>query len=105
MLRDNVFREGRDGIGIGDVERHCRHVRPPGDRGFQLGGVAASDDDMVARVVPALREREADARAAAGDEDGVAAGLHYASPWGGEKAKYSNIIQKKEDTPNCKSYP
>src|SRR3546814_8903130 len=99
MLRENVFREGRDGIGIGDVERHRRHVRPPDDRGFQLGGVAAGDDDLVARVVPALREREADARAAAGDEDGVAAGLHCASPWGGEKAKYSYTLQKKVGTP------
>src|SRR3546814_18665921 len=60
---------------------------------------------MVARVVPALREREADARAAAVDEDGVAAGLHCASPWGGEKAKYSYTLQKKVGTPKCHSYP
>src|SRR3546814_20884042 len=92
MLRDDVFCEGRDGIGIGDVERHRRHVWPSRDRGFELGGVAAGDDDGVARVVPAMREREADARAAAGDEDGVAAGFPGASPWGvrwggGEAAK------------------
>src|SRR3546814_9549173 len=47
----------------------------------------------------------ADARAAAGDEDGVAAGLHCASPWGGEKAKYSYTLQKKVGTPKCHSYP
>src|SRR3546814_8008880 len=39
------------------------------------------------------------------DEDGVAAGLHCASPWGGEKAKYSYTLQKKVGTPKCHSYP
>src|SRR3546814_19872161 len=92
MLRDDVFCDGRDGIGIGDVERHRRHVWPSRDRGFELGRFAAGDDDGVARLVPAIREREADARAAAGEEDGVAAGFTGGSPWGvrwggGETAK------------------
>src|SRR5690606_34285013 len=56
--------------------------------------------------VPALREREADARAAAGDEDGVAAGLHGASPSGVvRRPRYSYTLRKKEGTRKCHSYP
>src|SRR5690606_32648007 len=70
--------EVRDTIGAVDVDRHRRHVRATGAGLFERVTAAPCDDDLVAQVVKAVGERLADARSAAGDEDGVASEFHGA---------------------------
>ena len=84
----------------GDVELRRVHVRASGDRRFQLRGVAAGDDHDVSCVMPALGKRKPDARSAAGNENGVAGGLHESSPleWVLRRPEYPYTLQKKEGT-------
>ena len=47
--------------------------------GVEIRLAASGDDDLVAELVELLGDAEADARAAAGDEDGVSGEIHRGS--------------------------
>ena len=59
-----------------DIEHHRVHVGPSGDRRVQRLDPTPGDDYGVAQIVQPLGQRGTDAAAAAGDENGVAVGLH-----------------------------
>src|SRR3546814_9161931 len=80
VLGDRAPREILDRARTADVERHRRHVLAPRDRAIERFLPPAGDDHRVAEIVETLRERFADARSAAGDEDGVAGLFHGGAP-------------------------
>jgi hypothetical protein len=52
------------------------HARICGQRGFQMSLATPGDDDLVAASVQRFGQSAPDARAAAGDEDGIAGEFH-----------------------------
>ena len=72
----NFCGEGFDRGRIFDVEREGLHAGIGGDRLVEHGLTAACDNDLVALLVEGFSEAAADAGSAAGDEDGVSAGIH-----------------------------
>src|SRR3546814_9933553 len=88
VLGDRAPREILDRARTADVERHRRHVLAPRDRAIERFLPPAGDDHRVAEIVETLRERFADARSAAGDEDGVAGLFH-----GGRSEEHTSELQ------------
>ena len=68
--------ESGDASRIVRIEGDRVHVGPPRDRAVQRLLAASGDDDGIAQIVEALGDRLADARSAAGDQDGVSADVH-----------------------------
>ena len=75
-IRQQLLREGRDRRRVGHVQRHRRHAGMVRDHGIEGVAPPPGDDDLIAGLVKFMRQRRADARTAAGDEDGIACGLH-----------------------------
>ena len=73
---DELGGEGADAGGVFDVEHGRRHAGIGGDCFIEHLFAAAGDDDVIAEFVERLGETAADTGAAAGDEDGVASGVH-----------------------------
>ncbi len=75
-IGDKLRGEGFDALGVLDVEDGGGHAGVGGDGLIEHGLAPAGDDDFVAESVERLGEGAADARTAAGDEDGISSGFH-----------------------------
>src|SRR5690606_7527904 len=76
VLDGDPLRERRYRIRGGDVELDCVHAASSRDGLFKGPEATSRHDDRVAEIVETSGELAADARASAGDEDGVACRLH-----------------------------
>jgi hypothetical protein len=68
--------KGADGGGVFDVEVERLHAGVGGSGRVERLPAASGDDDLVAEGVKRFSQSAANAGAAAGDEDGVAGGIH-----------------------------
>jgi hypothetical protein len=75
-LGGNFRGKGADGRGTLDVQRNGFHAGIGGGGFLQSLLAAARDDHLVAERLKSLRQAPADARAAAGDQNGIASGIH-----------------------------
>jgi DNA-binding HxlR family transcriptional regulator len=87
VVGGELLGEGADAGGVFDVEDGGGHAGVGCDGLVEDLLAAAGDDDLVAEFMEGLCDAAADARAAAGDEDGVSGGFH-----GGDFTRLGELV-------------
>jgi hypothetical protein len=80
MLLDDVAGKALEVSRILHVDRRRIHAVTAGDGFLERILTPPGNDHLIAEVVQPLRERTPDARASAGEKDGIARRLHGCAP-------------------------